>query len=460
MRVLIAARLSQLADGQTGLDTQDRESQAWALGAGHEVVHLSADHKSGTTAPWDRPELRPWVTEPELMAQYDAVVAYRLDRLSRGDNESTNAIEKWAHDNGKQLLTVDGLVYPCEGTDGIRWDVTKRIAHQEWLGYSEKYKRMQEYLRSQGALVGRQPYGYAIAGEAKSKTLVIEQTEAEVIRDAAAAYLAGKTLQAICDELNAAGRLPRPYGKGKARRTVYWAPKTLSGALRNPVVYGRREDGDGRCILKVPPILTRDVWQQVTDRMDERATRKGISQSGTPALLTSIISCAVCWGPMYKIMSGGPKNKNRKPYYYCRKGCKSLVSMADADAAAEVYLLQRYGANERTLTRVIPGSAHADEIADVKHDLRDLDPDADDYDERHAGLRAELARLKALPATAPRVITEQTGETVAQYWDRQDAAGRRAMLKGILHAYYSKVQGLWFTETDLTPTEAIKRLAA
>jgi hypothetical protein len=134
--------------------------------------------------------------------------------------------------------------------------------------------------------------------------------------------------------------------------------------------------------------------------------------------------------------------------------------MADADAAAETYLLQRYGSNERTLTRVIPGSGHADEIADVKSDIRDLDPDADDYDARHAELRAQLAALKALPATAPRVITEQTGETVAKYWERQDAAGRRAMLKGILHAYYSKTMGLWFTEADLTPAEAVKRLAA
>lgn len=132
-------------------------------------MHVSADHKSGTTQPWHRPDLKPWVTDPEKMAMYDAVVAYRLDRLSRGDNESTNAIEEWARANGKQLLTVDGLVYPCEGTDGIRWDVTKRIAHQEWLGYSEKYRRMQAYLRSQGALVGRPGYGYQVAGEKKAR---------------------------------------------------------------------------------------------------------------------------------------------------------------------------------------------------------------------------------------------------------------------------------------------------
>ena len=106
MRVLIAARLSQLAEGQTGLDSQDAESTAWAEREGHEVVHVAMDRKSGTTAPWDRPQLRPWVTDESRVALYDAVLAYRLDRLSRGDNESTNAIENWATKNGKQLLTV------------------------------------------------------------------------------------------------------------------------------------------------------------------------------------------------------------------------------------------------------------------------------------------------------------------------------------------------------------------
>ena len=154
MRILVAARLSQLADGQTGLDTQDAQATAWAAANGHTIVHVAADRKSGTSQPWERPKLRPWVTEDAKLAQYDAVLAYRFDRLSRGDNQSTNQIEAWAHDHRKQLLTVDGLVFPCEGADGIRWDVVKRIAHEEWLKTSERYTRMQAYLVGEGKLTG------------------------------------------------------------------------------------------------------------------------------------------------------------------------------------------------------------------------------------------------------------------------------------------------------------------
>ena len=61
MRVLVAARLSKLVDGQTGLDTQDRETTAWAEREGHTVVHVAADRKSGTSHPWERKSLKPWV---------------------------------------------------------------------------------------------------------------------------------------------------------------------------------------------------------------------------------------------------------------------------------------------------------------------------------------------------------------------------------------------------------------
>ena len=119
------------------------------------------------------------------------------------------------------------------------------------------------------------------------------------------------------------------------------------------------------------------------------------------------------------------------------------------------------GRSKRTITTVVPGHGFEDEIAEVKRDIRDLDPEHDDYDDRLAQKRAELARLKALPATAPRVETVGTGQTVGQYWNQQDAAGERAMLRGLVEAYYRPG---WdaprFTSGGLTPPEAVQQLAA
>ena len=116
VRALIAARLSKLQRGGQqgiGIDTQDEKSRAFCEQEGMTVIDVVADTKSGTVAPWDRKNLKPWVTEPGKMAMYDAVVAYKTDRWSRGTQEDFTRIEFWATQNGKRLIIVDGPQYPA-----------------------------------------------------------------------------------------------------------------------------------------------------------------------------------------------------------------------------------------------------------------------------------------------------------------------------------------------------------
>src|SRR5215469_14419195 len=98
MRVIIAGRLSRKVSDrdQTGFDSQERESVRWAEARGHEVVAVVADFKSGRSGIERRPNLRPWVTEPDKLAQYDAIVALKVDRLTRGNRAETRDLEHWA----------------------------------------------------------------------------------------------------------------------------------------------------------------------------------------------------------------------------------------------------------------------------------------------------------------------------------------------------------------------------
>lgn len=435
LRVLVLARLSRKVNAddmdrgaQTGMETQDTESLVWAQREGHTIVAVVADFKSGTSHPWNRPNARVWFTEPSKIAQYDAIVAYRLDRLSRGDDESTSMIQDWARANGKILLTTDGLHYPCEGADGIRWDVTKRIAHEEWLKISERYKRMTKFLRSGGFHVGRAPFGYRSAPVAGGhKTLVIDPVEAELIRDAATWYLGGMSLDDICVQLNTLGRLPR---RMKSGRQPLWAVSTISKVLHNEVIAGRQKDLTGRTIMKVEPILSREIWEAVITRLAVRTKRTGISQSKSPALLTSIIVCTNCDRPMYR--SGREPNL----YYYCRvKGCGATIriDVADADVHAAMSADDRHDVIEV----IVPGSGHDAEIAEVKRDMSEA-LDAEDFG-KLADLRAELDALRALPASPPRVDRRESDKTVAEMWaGMADDTERRAyLLARGARAYYS-----------------------
>jgi len=376
------------------------------------------------------------------MALYDAVIAFRLDRLSRGDNQSTNAIEAWAHKHGKKLITVDGLEYPCEGVAAIRWDVTKRLAHEEWRGSSEKYRRMQNWLRGEGYHVGRAPYGFMleIVPGTKHKRLMPDPATSPVVREAVRRYRDGETLAAIGADLTARGLLSSPCASNCAKQHEHkkgqpWTPKTLSEVLRNPAICGRYTHGGE--VIRHEGIVTLGEWEKIGELMDSRAHRKGVPPTAT-AMLTSVAFCAICQGPMYRIKC---KSRTRKGdgvtpvtfYYRCHGSarqaskCANMAPLKELDALVTDEILKLADKPYKE-TVLVPGHNHDDEIAQAKQDVRDLDQDSPDYDDRLAALRAEVKRLQALPAVPDRMLQRETDETQGQRWARLDDAGRRAAL--------------------------------
>jgi len=455
MRALIAARLSRKqknGDEGIGLDTQDQRSREFVDRMGWDLAGVARDTISGAKAPVERKDLARWLTDAALLASYDVIVAYKSDRLSRGTQEDWSRIETWASDHGKTLVMVDsstGIRYPArDDSDYWQWTAAKRQARQEWEAIRERIGRAHTAIKANGGLIGRNPFGYAIEGDRYNKMLIIDEAEARVIRDAARMYLDGQTLQAICDRFNDTMSL--------SRSGAQWSPKTLSQVLRSETTLGRFERYG--MVLKADPILDRKTWQAVADRMDGRAHRKGITQAEQPALLTSLIFCGKCYKPMYRINSGTGA-------YYCRRGCRSYVLCAEADRLAEIYVLQRFGANPRTETATIPGRNHDDEIADVKADMA-VALKAEDW-EKIAELKAELDRLRSLPAEPDRVVqvpvrdADGNVETVASHWAASDVAARRLLLTGILNAYYAPGwESVRFTSGGLSPQEAVASLTA
>lgn len=425
MRVLVAARLSQLADGQTGLDTQDAEARSWALANGHEIVHVAADRKSGRSQPWDRENLKPWVTEPDKIALYDAVVASRLDRLSRGDKRSTNAIEAWAHQHGKRLLTTDGLVFPCEGSDGIRWDLAARLAHQEWLTTSERYRRMQGYLRDQGKLVGRPPWGLEVApAEGGHKTLVPSEEGREYVPRIYERVIAGDSLGDIARWLETE--------TGRA-----WWPSVLAGMIKNPAYRGHRQDASGRTILRCEPLVSAATWRAANEALAGRPKR-GPAVAANKAMLSGAIYCGSpdCTAgpdsPMYRIWCGSAH------YYRCsgrgtnRRGCGTMVRLETADRVFDGFASAIWAGVRVTVTSVIPGTDHAAELEEVADEIRQLalrDLDDAEYDAELARLRTERDRLRSLPVTPDSVQETELSESYADRWEAAPVAQRGAWLR-------------------------------
>lgn len=435
MRVIVAARLSQKRKGQTGIDTQDQDAHAWAEAHGHTVVEVLADTISGRVSPFDRRNLGPWLTEPEKMAQYDGVLASKIDRFTRGRDWKTR---QWAEDNGKKLVVVmPELMWPPEPGDittPMIWDNLVNIAVAEWESTSIRYRRMQAHRISQGALVGRPPYTHRVAvGPNGLKTLEPDPERADIIREAISRFLDGASRRAIVwwlREINA----PWPTEREG------WIPGTVRNIFRNEALIGKRRQGNQ--LLRFEPILINDdgspdmtTWRELQAMLDATASRHGKTREN-PALLNGVVWCANCGRRMHerhhtKYRPDGSvytwdgyrcDGTTREP-----SECKLGVNMLEMDTDFSVEFLDKFGDWPHTKTTVIRGSNHEDELEDNALEIAALDVDAADYEKRRVELLAERKRIKTLP-DVPDLIQEVPDGTIGEHWRDLDKAGRRKLL--------------------------------
>jgi DNA invertase Pin-like site-specific DNA recombinase len=440
MRVIVAARLSRIAKGQTGIDTQDEDAREWAEEHGHEIISTVADRKSGTAAMWDRPNLKPWVSQDDYMELYDGIVAAKQDRLSRADWSDEARIRLWAEENGKSLFIVDRNLQwpPRDADDRERWNNGAEQARREWENTSKRYQRMHRSLRDQHYFVGKRTYGYRIVEAGDHKTLEIDEDQARVVREMFQRYLAGESLIEIRNWLVAA-KIPAPQPRkdddgNPVDVCKTWSSQAVRRILSNPVMTGRVMV-HGRTYLRVTGIIEPADFEKVREALDSKATR-GKANKPT-AMLTGIIRCEH-GHPMFRLKGRQIPSVPDGMYYYCSaevapKGQRHLVPMTEADQAANDFVMS-FDDQPNFIMKMSPAQKYANQIAEVKAEIRELDPMASDFMERVAEKRAELERLQELASKAaeskPTLDRKPDGTIrfIGEAWESMDTAAKRAWL--------------------------------
>ena len=420
MRLLVAARKSNKVRDRDGherlsvsIEIQDRRATEWAGRNGHAIVDVAADIKSGTVAPWDRKNLRAWVTEPGKMVQYDGILAYKNDRLSRGCWADEARIRLWAEEHGKVLVIVDGPQWPPRHPgDKWQWEAMADQARREWEDIQRRNAETQAELRSRGALIGRTPWGYRVGGVKYAKTLVPTAQGRRLIPQIYARVIEGQSLVTVCRWL-----------EEKTGQT--WWARTLGVMIRNPVYMGRQVDAAGKTILRCEALVDAATFRRAGKALDERPKRGHVDPANR-AMLSGVISCPACGdSPMYRIRAG---NGNRHLYYRCtgrgtqRKGCGNMVQAQAVDDAVDQIIAEDF-ATAVLAHRVIPGNeagiaARLEEVRFEIGQLGSADLDDGEYDRRLAQLRAERDQIKNTEVVPDRVELTDTGEQYSQLWAR------------------------------------------
>jgi DNA invertase Pin-like site-specific DNA recombinase len=325
---------------------------------------------------------------------------------------------------------------------------------------SERVINFQTDHRSNEAVIGKPPWGYTTEGGKHNKRFVPTELGREYLPQIFERVIAGESLRQVANWLEAEGVSPRSDGKPGR-----WWAKTLNSMIRNETYCGRVREGiwhevekiddktnvDGFRYAEKPERFKRDElgeqvglkfagWGNVISRCEAavdpgrfalaaRALENDPRRARGPvdpvnkAMCAGAIYCPRCDdSPMYRVMSlttrGGKPHK--VPSYRCtgrgpdRKGCGNLVQLAAVDSAVD-HLMSEVTSHiyER---RVTAGQDWKSETADVKMELRALDPDADDYLDQAAGLHAKLASYKTRDKIEPVVELVPTKETYAGHW--------------------------------------------
>jgi DNA invertase Pin-like site-specific DNA recombinase len=460
IRVLKASRISKSSDDSTSLARQDNIVDALIDSRGWKAIGHAVDDgvSASKVPPFNRPELGPWLTDPVLIASYDVIVWWRLDRAARSMTD-LHLLAGWAKEHNKKLIF-------CEGPGGasLEIDTTSPLgmllttvlafaAEMEAQSIKERVQSSHDYLATQPRWAGgTAPYGYRIVDrEGGGKTLDVVPEEAETLRQIVHDIIAGHSLLLVAVQLNEKG-VPAPqvsfdYKKG----TPEWRTSSLAKMLSSETLMGYKvakgqvvRDSEGNPLVLADPIIDEATFRQLQVALEKRSALKNRTRNTSP-LLGVMRGCGVCGGAVYRQKDRiDKKGVKRRGVYYCfgdpikdTKGCPGVrVFEDDLMTHIDRLFMEHIGPLDRPEKRFVAGSDHMAELENINCALDNLQAESDaglirdqqKYINRLSALTARQKKLAALPAQPDRWEEQPSGKTWGQWWEGASEELRRELL--------------------------------
>lgn len=464
IRALKASRISKSSDDSTSLVRQDNAENALIDGRGWKVAGAAVDDgvSASKVAPFDRPELGPWLTDPVLINSYDVIVWWRLDRAVRSMTD-LHLLAGWAKKHGKKLVFCVGpgggeLEFDMSSPLGmLLMTVLAFAAEMEAHAIKERVQSSHDYLATQPRwAAGAAPYGYKtvdriVNGEAVGKTLSIVPEEAKVLREIVDMVIGGEPLVAVARTLNDL-HIPAPCADFDFKRSTepVWRGASIALMLRSVRLMGHKEakgkpvfTATGEPIIMADPIVDPVVFRKLQHALD---VRKGNSRVRNTAPFLGVVFCGVCKGPAYRQTQSVDKRDGyvRPANYRCCgkrnlgiKACTGVQAYEiDLTERISSAFLENIGPIDRPEKTFIPGADYTAELENIEHALDNLQAESDaglvrdreKYINRLTALTTRQEKLAALPARPDRWEERPSGKTWGDWWEESDVPARRELL--------------------------------
>ncbi|WP_236246231.1 recombinase family protein [Streptomyces sp. CC210A] len=450
-------------ENSLSISAQKRDLQYWVDTPGQNrlIVGWALDtNTSGTTNPFKREQLSPWLTE--RMDEWDVLAFPRIDRISRKVRYFSELLD-WVEDNGKHIVTVDGSLNTQAAGGSAVAKVLSVLAEEEHRKIRKNVTNGMRTLRELGRFTGGpQPFGYlSVDSGDEHRILTPDPMYAELLLEIAKRVRAGDSTYAIADDFNRRGIMTWSDHlrsiKGKPIKGVLWKPATIARVIQNPVCVGYQthngeiwetEEGEPS-IIADKAILKLGEWEAANKALASRTRLKKVRRRETACLLTGIAICGSCGSRMVcHHTTKTLKNGETKTYrdYRCTArnrsvACVSLSSVSETELE-EVFaeaLMDAIGYAPEMVKMVDPGEDHTAELDQKRQRLNKLETDyaegkydtdakEQSYWRTLENLTKKIAELEARPVR-PRMVTFQpTGRTWADKWKAMGTQDRREFL--------------------------------
>jgi len=314
-RALIYCRMSRDREGAgLGIDRQRDDCEQLARHLGVDIVAVYEDNDLSAYSGKPRPDYQRLLDDLRA-GRADTVLAWHTDRIHRSPAELEEYIDiceprkiqtRTVKAGHLDLTTATGRMIARQLGVQARYEVERMI---------ERQKRKREEMVQHGKFFGgRRPFGYAADG------ITVIDDEAEAIREAAAAILAGASLRHIAAGWNQRG-IPTSTGgtwKGPEVRSMLLRP-------RNAGIIKHRGEEAGPAIWA--PVLDEPLWRSMCAVLDDpgRRTAPGNERK---YLGSNIYLCGLCGQTMRCSTGNKTKGGVSVPSYSCRAS-KHLTRRCD-----------------------------------------------------------------------------------------------------------------------------------
>jgi DNA invertase Pin-like site-specific DNA recombinase len=279
------------------LDAQRESAEAYIRSQASEGwVALPDRYDDGaySGATLERPALQRLLADVEA-GGIDVVLVYKIDRFSRSLLDFTRLIEALEAHN-VSLVSVTQQFNTTTSMGRLTLNILLSFAQFEREVITERIRDKVAACKKRGMwLGGVPPLGYDVGRDAKR--LVVNPTEAELVRRIFRRYLQLGSVVALVRELNAQGRTTKAWTtkKGVVRKGAPWTPGSVYKLLGNPVHAGRVRHHDATYPGEHPSIVEPALWDAVQQALAaNRQSPPSSTRASTTALFSRLIRCGAC----------------------------------------------------------------------------------------------------------------------------------------------------------------------